>query len=152
MIEPGQAAPSFTLTAHTGEVVSLETLRGKNVVLYFYPKDDTPGCTKEACSFRDHWTTLQAQGVVVLGVSPDDVVSHQKFVAKYNLPFLLLADPEHAVAEAYGAWGSKSMYGKTVTGILRSTFLIGPDGIVKHVFKKPKTDIHAEEVLARLAA
>jgi peroxiredoxin Q/BCP len=152
MIEPGQAAPSFTLTAHTGEAVSLAALRGKNVVLYFYPKDDTPGCTKEACSFRDHWATLQAQGVVVLGVSPDDVVSHQKFVAKYNLPFLLLADPDHAVAEAYGAWGSKSMYGKTVTGILRSTFLIGADGIVKHVFKKPKTDIHAEEVLARLAA
>jgi peroxiredoxin Q/BCP len=151
MIEPGQPAPNFTLTAHTGESVSLASLSGKDVVLYFYPKDDTPGCTKEACSFRDHWATLQARGIVVLGASPDDVASHQKFVTKYSLPFLLLADPDHAVAEAYGAWGSKSMYGKTVTGILRSTFLIGPDGIVKHVFKKPRTDIHAEEVLARLA-
>ncbi|MEB3221248.1 MAG: thioredoxin-dependent thiol peroxidase [Candidatus Sericytochromatia bacterium] len=151
MIESGQAAPAFTLTAHTGEAVSLEALRGKTVVLYFYPKDDTPGCTKEACSFRDHWATLQAQGVVVLGVSPDGVASHEKFATKYALPFPLLADPDHAVAEAYGTWGSKSMYGKTVTGILRTTFLIGADGIVRHVFKKPKTDIHAEEVLARLA-
>lgn len=151
MVETGQLAPNFTLPAHTGESISLESFRGKPVVVYFYPKDDTPGCTKEACSFRDHWEALGRHGVVVLGISPDGVASHQKFAAKYSLPFPLLADPDHAVAEAFGAWGSKSMYGKTVTGILRTTFLIGPDGLVRHVFKKPKTDIHAEEVLARLA-
>lgn len=150
MVEAGQPAPAFSLTAHTGETVSLAGLSGRTVVLYFYPKDDTPGCTKEACSFRDHWTELQAKGIVVLGVSPDSVGSHEKFAAKYQLPFPLLSDPDHQVAEAYGAWGSKSMYGKTVTGILRSTFLIAPDGVVKHVWKKPKTDIHAEEVLAKL--
>lgn len=150
MIEAGQFAPAFSLVAHTGETVSLADLNGRTVVLYFYPKDDTPGCTKEACSFRDHWTELQTQGLVVLGVSPDSLTSHQKFAEKYQLPFPLLSDPNHQAAEAYGAWGSKSMYGKTVTGILRSTFLIGPDGVVKHVWKKPKTDIHAEEVLAKL--
>jgi peroxiredoxin Q/BCP len=150
MINIGQVAPAFSLQAHTGETVSLSNLAGKTVVLYFYPKDDTPGCTKEACSFRDHWSTLQDKGLVVLGVSPDSLESHEKFAQKFQLPFPLLSDPEHQVAEAYGAWGSKSMYGKTVTGILRTTFLIGPDGVVKHVWKKPKTDIHAEEILAKL--
>lgn len=150
MIDAGQPAPAFTLPAHTGESVTLAQLKGKPVVLYFYPKDDTPGCTKEACSFRDHWEALQAKGVVVLGVSPDPVAKHEKFAAKYQLPFPLLADPDHAVAEAYGAWGEKTLYGKKMTGILRTTFLIGADGIVKHVWKKPKTDIHAEEVLAKL--
>jgi peroxiredoxin Q/BCP len=150
MINTGQVAPAFSLHAHTGETVSLADMAGKTVVLYFYPKDDTPGCTKEACSFRDHWATLQTKGLVVLGVSPDSLDSHEKFAKKFQLPFPLLSDPQHQVAEAYGAWGSKSMYGKTVTGILRTTFLIGPDGVVKHVWKKPKTDIHAEEILAKL--
>ncbi|MEB3196653.1 MAG: thioredoxin-dependent thiol peroxidase [Candidatus Sericytochromatia bacterium] len=152
MIETGQAAPDFNLQASTGARLSLSQFRGQTVVVYFYPKDDTPGCTKQACSFRDHWQPLLDQGVVVLGISPDAIPSHEKFVQKYQLPFPLLADEDHAVATAYGAWGSKSMYGKTVTGILRTTFLIGPDGIVQHVFKKPKTDIHAEEVLSKLKA
>lgn len=150
MIDVGQPAPAFTLPAQTGAEVSLASLKGKAVVLYFYPKDDTPGCTKEACSFRDNWETLQEKGVVVLGVSPDTVASHQKFAQKHQLPFTLLADDGHRVAEAYGAWGEKNMYGKKMMGILRTTFLIGPDGLVKHVWKKPKTDIHAEEVLSKL--
>lgn len=150
MIDAGQPAPAFTLPAHDGAQVSLAGLAGKPVVLYFYPKDDTPGCTKEACSFRDNWAALQEKGVVVLGVSPDTTASHQKFATKYQLPFPLLADEGHRVAEAYGAWGEKTLYGKKITGILRTTFLIGPDGVVKHVWKKPKTDIHAEEVLAKL--
>ncbi len=150
MLDVGQPAPAFNLPAQDGARVSLASLRGKPVVLYFYPKDDTPGCTKEACSFRDNWESLQAKGVVVLGVSPDTAASHQKFADKYKLPFPLLADEGHQVAEAYGAWGEKNMYGKKITGILRTTYLIGPDGVVKHVWKKPKTDIHAEEVLAKL--
>jgi peroxiredoxin Q/BCP len=151
MIEPGQTAPAFTLSSHPGDTVRLNDFSGRPVVLYFYPKDDTPGCTKEACSFRDHWQALQAKGIVVLGVSPDSITAHEKFAEKYQLPFPLLSDPDHQVAEAYGAWGNKSMYGKTVTGILRTTFLIGADGIVQHVWKKPKTDIHAEEILAKLS-
>ena len=150
MIDVGQPAPAFTLPAQDGAQVSLAGLKGKPVVLYFYPKDDTPGCTKEACSFRDNWEVLADKGVVVLGVSPDTTASHQKFADKYKLPFPLLADEGHKIAEAYGAWGEKNMYGKKITGILRTTFLIGPDGLVKHVWKKPKTDIHAEEVLAKL--
>lgn len=150
MIDVGQPAPAFTLPAQDGAQVSLAGLKGKPVVLYFYPKDDTPGCTKEACSFRDNWEALQAKGVVVLGVSPDTETSHQRFADKYKLPFPLLADEGHKIAEAYGAWGEKNMYGKKITGILRTTFLIGPDGVVKHVWKKPKTDIHAEEVLTKL--
>lgn len=149
MIEAGQVAPDFTLPSQTGDV-SLAGLRGKTVVLYFYPKDDTPGCTKEACSFRDKWSDLQAQGIVVLGVSPDAVDRHAKFATKYQLPFPLLADPDHAVSLAYGVWGEKMMYGKTITGMLRTTFLIGPDGVVRHVWKKPKTEIHADEVLAKV--
>jgi peroxiredoxin Q/BCP len=150
MIDVGQPAPAFTLPATTGGEISLASLKGKPVVLYFYPKDDTPGCTKEACSFRDNWDTLTSKGVVVLGVSPDSLASHQKFATKHQLPFTLLADEGHQVAEAYGAWGEKTLYGKKMTGILRTTFLIGADGKVKHVWRKPKTDIHAEEVLAKL--
>ena len=150
MIDVGQPAPAFTLPAQDGAQVSLAGLKGQAVVLYFYPKDDTPGCTKEACSFRDNWEALAQKGVVVLGVSPDTTSSHQKFADKYKLPFPLLADEGHKVAEAYGAWGEKNMYGKKLTGILRTTFLIGPDGLVKHVWRKPKTDIHAEEVLSKL--
>ncbi|HEY9724436.1 MAG TPA: thioredoxin-dependent thiol peroxidase [Oscillatoriaceae cyanobacterium] len=150
MLEVGQIAPAFSLPANDGHTVSLADLRGKTVVLYFYPKDDTPGCTKEACSFRDRWSELQRDGIVVLGVSPDNLASHQKFAGKYQLPFPLLADPDHAVAEAYGAWGEKMMYGKTVVGIKRTTFLIDGEGVVRHVWKKPKTEIHADEVLAAL--
>jgi peroxiredoxin Q/BCP len=150
MIAPGQPAPAFTLPANTGGDVTLAQHQGQPVVLYFYPKDDTPGCTKQACSFRDNWEALQAKGVVVLGVSPDGITKHEQFAAKYSLPFPLLADPEHLVAEAYGVWGEKKLYGKTFMGLMRTTFLIGADGVVMHVWKKPKTEIHAEEVLAKL--
>jgi len=150
MLTPGAVAPPFSLSATGGEVVSLKGLRGKPVVLYFYPKDDTSGCTTEACEFRDHWGDVQAAGAVVLGVSPDGVSSHEKFRAKYRLPFPLLADPDHAVAEAYGAWGEKSMYGRKYQGILRSTYLIGPDGRIAKVFPKVKPKGHAAEVLAAL--
>ena len=149
MIETGQPAPDFTLPSQTGEPVSLSAYRGKQVVLYFYPKDDTPGCTKEACSFRDHFAELTARGLVVLGVSPDAPAKHTKFIAKHQLPFTLLADEDHAVAEAYGVWGEKTLYGKKFMGLMRTTFLIDAQGVVQHVWKKPKNEIHAEEVLAK---
>ena len=150
MPNDGDPAPPFTLTADDGQTVRLADLRGRPVVLYFYPKDDTPGCTKEACGFRDAWTDVQESGAAVFGVSPDGVASHQKFRAKYRLPFPLLTDPDHAVAEAYGAWGEKSMYGKKYEGILRTTFLIDGTGRVRHVFHKVKPEGHAEEVLAAI--
>ena len=149
-IEEGQSAPDFTLPADDGREVKLSGLRGKPVVLYFYPKDDTPGCTKEACSFRDRSGDLKAAGAVVLGVSPDDVASHGQFRDKYSLNFPLLADMDHQVAERYGAWREKNMYGKKSMGIQRSTFLIGPDGTVRKVWKKVNVDGHDEEVLAAL--
>jgi peroxiredoxin Q/BCP len=151
-VSVGQAAPPFSAQDQNGATVSLAQLAGKYVVLYFYPKDDTPGCTVEACAFRDEHSTLQAEGAVVLGVSPDDAKSHTKFISKYSLPFSLLADTDNAVANAYGAWGEKSMYGRTYMGIIRSTFLIGPDGVVKHVWPKVKPDGHSDEVLAALKA
>jgi len=151
-IEEGQSAPDFTLPADDGREVKLSGLRGKPVVLYFYPKDDTPGCTKEACSFRDRSGDLKATGAVVLGVSPDDVASHGKFRDKYSLNFPLLADTDHQVAERYGAWREKNMYGKKSMGIQRSTFLISPDGTVRKVWKKVSVDGHDEEVLAALGS
>lgn len=151
MLKPGDVAPQFSLPATSGETISLKALKGKLVVLYFYPKDDTSGCTTEACEFRDSWRDVQANGAVVLGVSPDDVASHEKFRAKYKLPFPLLADTDHAVAEAYGAWGDKSMYGRKYKGILRTTYLIGRDGRIARVFEKVKAKGHAGEVLAALA-
>jgi peroxiredoxin Q/BCP len=150
MLDIGAQAPDFTAPDQDGKPVSLRDLRGKKVVVYFYPKDNTPGCTKEACSFRDHFAPLTEQGVVVLGVSPDSEASHRKFADKHQLPFTLLADPDHAVAEAFGAWGEKTLYGRKFMGILRSTFLIDEAGVIRHVWKKPKTDVHAEEVLAKL--
>lgn len=149
-IEEGQTAPDFTLPADNGRKVKLSELRGKPLVLYFYPKDDTPGCTKEACAFRDRSQDLKAKGAVVLGVSPDDVASHEEFRDKYSLNFPLLADTDHQVAERYGAWREKNMYGKKSMGIQRSTFLIGPDGTVRKVWKKVSVDGHDEEVLAAL--
>ncbi len=151
MLTPGSKAPDFSLPATSGETISLKALKGTVVVLYFYPKDDTSGCTTEACEFRDRWRDVQARGAVVLGVSPDGVASHEKFRAKYQLPFPLLADTDHAVAEAYGAWGDKSMYGRKYKGILRSTYLIGKDGRIARVFEKVKAKGHAAEVLAALA-
>lgn len=149
-IEAGQPAPDFSLPADDGSTVSLSGLKGRPVVLYFYPKDDTPGCTKEACAFRDLHSELGAAGAVVLGVSPDDVASHGRFRDKYRLNFRLLADPDHALAESYGAWREKNMYGKKSMGIQRSTWLIGPDGVVRKVWKKVSVDGHDQAVLEEL--
>ena len=152
-IHEGKAAPAFTLDDATGKPVSLSDFAGKNVALYFYPKDDTPGCTKEACGFRDDWKTFQKRGVVVLGVSADGEASHQKFRAKYKLPFTLLSDPTKKTMTAYGAYGEKMMYGKTVTGVIRSSVWIGPDGIVKkHWARVPKADAHPAKVLEAVTA
>jgi peroxiredoxin Q/BCP len=152
MPEAGSAAPGFTLPSDRGEDVSLASLRGRPVVLYFYPKDDTSGCTTQACEFRDSWADVQARGAVVLGVSPDGVASHRKFRDKFSLPFPLLADEDHAVAEAYGVWGEKSMYGRKYQGVLRTTFIIDPAGRIAHVFEKVKPRGHAAEVLEALAS
>lgn len=149
-LQSGDVAPNFTLPANNGETVSLSALKGKWVVLYFYPKDDTPGCTKEACGFRDTKTKWTKKGAVVLGVSKDDVNSHQKFIDKYNLNFLLLADTDGTVIEKYGAFKKKSMFGKTFLGIERSTFLINPEGKIKKVWRKVKVEGHDEEVLKEM--
>ena len=150
MVREGEPAPDFTLTSDAGEAVSLSALRGSPVVLYFYPKDDTPGCTTQACGIRDVYGELQREGAVVLGVSPDDERSHVKFKEKYDLPFTLLADPDHTVAEQYGVWGEKKYMGRTYMGVDRSTFVIDADGNVKRVMHKVKPDTHADEVLETL--
>jgi peroxiredoxin Q/BCP len=135
-ISEGRKAPSFTLHDATGKPVSLDDFKGKDVIVYFYPKDDTPGCTKEACGFRDLWKELQRAGVVVLGVSADSPATHTKFAAKYTLPFTLLSDPGRKVMEAWGAYGDKMMYGKKTRGVIRSTVWIGPDGRVRKHWKR----------------
>ncbi len=150
MIEAGTPAPDFSLTSDAGETVSLSALRGKPVVLYFYPKDDTPGCTKQACGIRDAWGEFERRGAVVLGVSPDDEKSHVKFRDKFELPFPLLADTAHATAEAYGVWVEKSMYGKKYMGVERSTFVIDAEGNVTKVMRNVKPETHADDVLAVL--
>ena len=151
MIEEGKPAPNFELRSDSGETVSLAALRGKPVVLYFYPRDDTPGCTAQACGIRDAYGEFERAGAVVLGVSPDDEGSHVKLREKYDLPFTLLADTDHAVAEEYGAWGEKQYAGKSYTGVLRSTFVIDADGNVKKVMRNVKPATHADDVLAALA-
>ncbi|HQZ69877.1 MAG TPA: thioredoxin-dependent thiol peroxidase [Anaerolineae bacterium] len=130
MIDPGQSAPDFTLPDENGDLVRLADLRGRKVVLYFYPKDDTSGCTAQACGFRDVYERIEAAGALVLGISPDDGASHRKFIAKFGLPFRLLVDADHAVAAAYGAWGEKQMYGRSYEGIIRSHFVIDENGLV----------------------
>ena len=150
MVEKGKPAPDFTLRSDAGEDVSLSGLRGRTVVLYFYPRDDTPGCTTQACGLRDVYGELQERGATVLGVSPDTEASHVKFKEKYGLPFTLLADPEHEVAELYGAWVEKNMYGKKSMGIKRSTFVIDADGNVAKAMPGVKPDGHADKVLAAL--
>lgn len=152
MLEAGQKAPAFSLKDQDGKTVKLSDFKGQQVVLYFYPKDNTPGCTQQACDFRDEAGALKKAGAVVLGVSMDSEASHQKFIAKHGLNFPLLVDADHAVAEKYGAWGEKSMYGKTFMGLIRSTFLIGADGKLKRVWPKVKVDGHVEEVLGALSA
>ncbi|HVL87006.1 MAG TPA: thioredoxin-dependent thiol peroxidase [Candidatus Thermoplasmatota archaeon] len=148
----GTKAPSFTMVADNGEKVSLSDFRGKKVVLYFYPEDDTPGCTKESCSFRDHHAEILARGAVVLGVSRDGTESHVKFKRKYGLPFLLLTDADGAVCQAYGVWQKKTFMGKTYMGIARTTFVVGADGRIQKVFPKVNVDAHTPEVLAALDA
>ncbi|ADU50462.1 Peroxiredoxin [Thermaerobacter marianensis DSM 12885] len=150
MVKPGDQAPDFTAVNDRGETVRLADFRGRKVVLYFYPKDDTPGCTREACSFRDDYSQLQQAGAVVLGVSPDPVESHVKFRDKYGLPFPLLSDPDHQVAEAYGVWKEKRMYGRTYWGIERTTFVIGEDGRVLAVIRGVKPEEHPRRALKAL--
>jgi len=150
MVEEGKPAPDFELTNDSGEQVKLSEFRGKPVVLYFYPKDDTPGCTTQACGIRDVYGDFRDRGAVVLGVSPDDEASHVKFKEKYSLPFTLLADPGHEVAERYGVWKERNMYGKKSMGIERSTFVIDADGNVAKAMRRVKPDTHAADVLAAL--
>ncbi|HEU5010431.1 MAG TPA: thioredoxin-dependent thiol peroxidase [Gaiellaceae bacterium] len=150
VIEEGKPAPDFTLPSDTGDDVSLESLRGQPVVLYFYPKDDTPGCTAQACGIRDVWGELQRKGAVVLGVSPDSPKQHVKFREKYGLPFILLSDEGHEVAEQYGTWVEKSMSGKTYMGMQRSTFVIDAEGNVVRIMRNVKPAEHADDVLAAL--
>ncbi|MGH7965588.1 MAG: thioredoxin-dependent thiol peroxidase [Candidatus Binatia bacterium] len=150
-LEEGKAAPSFTLSDAPGKKIALKDFRGRHVVVYFYPKDDTPGCTKEACGFRDAWQELQALGVAVVGISSDSGASHEKFATKYHLPFTLLSDPDKKVMTAYGAYGEKIMYGKKTMGVIRSTVWIGPDGKVrKHWKRVAKAETHPTDVLRAL--
>jgi len=149
-IAEGKPAPDFTLTSDAGEAVTLSSLEGTPVVLYFYPRDDTPGCTAEACGIRDAWGEFEQAGATVLGVSPDSAASHAKFREKYGLPFTLLADTDHAVAEAYGTWVEKTRNGKTSMGMERSTFVIDADGNVARIFRRVKPDEHADQVLEAL--
>ncbi len=151
-LKEGDDAPEFTALTNGGGKVSLADLKGKNVILYFYPKDDTPGCTKEACAFRDRFGELQRKGVVVLGVSVDPVKSHDKFVKKLKLPFTLVSDEDRRIVQAYGVWGEKSFMGRKYLGTHRVTFLIGPDGRIKKIWPKVKPEEHGEEVLAALDA
>jgi peroxiredoxin Q/BCP len=151
MVETGQPAPDFTLRSDSGETVRLSDLRGHPVVVYFYPKDDTPGCTTQASAIRDSWGQFERAGATVLGISPDSAESHERFKAKFSLPFPLLADEDHAVAEAYGAWGEKVRYGKTSIGLIRSGFVIDGDGNVAAAKVNVKADKHHEWALAELA-
>lgn len=151
MLSVGDRAPSFALPDQDGKVVHLSDFAGTSVVLYFYPKDDTPGCTTQACGMRDNWALVKAAGAVVLGASPDSPTKHVAFRKKFDLPFPLLADTDHAVADAYGAWGEKSMYGKQYFGILRTTFIIDGDGVIRHLFEKVKPAGHADQVQKALA-
>ena len=146
----GTEAPDFTATTFDGTEVSLSALRGQKVALYFYPKDATPGCTKQACNLRDNHELLAEHGIAVIGVSPDDDESHERFSGKQNLNFPLVADPERSIIDAYGVWGEKQNYGKTYDGLARTTFLIDPEGTIHHVFKRPKTADHAAEILSRM--
>jgi peroxiredoxin Q/BCP len=151
VVEEGSQAPDFELNSDAGETVKLSQFRGRPVVLYFYPKDDTPGCTKEACAFRDSYDDYLARDTVILGVSRDGEESHRKFKQKYDLPFTLLSDPDHSVAEAYGVWAEKSMYGRKSMGIVRSTFVIAADGTIARAMRGIKVPGHSDKVLEALA-
>ena len=149
-LKEGDLAPPFTAATNGGGTVSLSDFKGRNVILYFYPRDDTPGCTKEACAFRDHFADFKKKGAVVLGVSTDPVKSHDKFVTKFRLPFTLLADVDKRIVQAYGVWGEKSFMGRKYLGTHRVTFLIGPDGRIRKIWPQVRPEEHAEEVLAEL--
>jgi peroxiredoxin Q/BCP len=150
MLKIGDKAPDFKLKDETGRKISLSDFKGKKVVIYFYPKDDTPGCTKEACSFRDVYDDILEAGAVVIGISKDDASSHEKFKKKYNLPFYLLSDPDHKVIEKYGAWKEKKMFGKSSMGIARITYIIDEEGIIQKAYDKVKPEAHGEEILEDL--
>lgn len=152
ILEAGNQAPDFELQDSQGDLRKLSDYAGQTIVVYFYPKDDTPGCTKEACSFRDSYHDFKVAGVEVIGISPDSVKSHSKFSEKHDLPFILLSDPEHKVCEAYGVWGLKKFMGREYYGVLRTTFVIGPDGKIKKVFKNVKPADHSHEVLEAVKA
>jgi len=147
VLSAGKQAPAFELLDNEGNLHKLSDYQGQTIVVYFYPRDDTSGCTTEACSFRDAYADFREAGVEVIGISPDNEGSHSKFIAKYELPFVLLSDPDHKVCEAFGTWGLKKMYGREYEGVFRTTFVIGPDGVIKHVFENVKPADHSQEVL-----
>lgn len=149
-LKAGDKAPSFVGMDQHGKKVDLKDLKGKNVILYFYPKDDTPGCTKESCNLRDNYEFWQSKNYEVIGVSPDNEASHQKFINKYNLPFTLLADTDKKIMSDYGTYGEKNMYGKKVMGVIRTTFVINENGVIAEVFKRPKVDEHTEQITKAL--
>ena len=149
-LQKGTKAPDFTGVDQDGKALSLADFKGKKLILYFYPKDNTPGCTNEACNFRDHYDFWLSKGYAVVGVSPDSVASHQKFKAKYNLPFPLISDPEKKIIKAYGAWGPKKLYGREYEGLIRSTFVIDEEGKIEEVFGKVKTKEHTEQIVKKL--
>ena len=151
VLTAGSKAPDFKLNDNEGQPHELKDYRGQTIVIYFYPKDDTPGCTKEACSFRDTYADFKKAGVTLIGISPDSEKSHTKFIEKYELPFTLLSDPGHEVCEAYGVWGLKKFMGREYEGVYRTTFIIGPEGEIKHVFENVKPADHSQEVLAEIA-
>lgn len=149
-LKEGDKAPQFSGTDQNGESIQLKDYKGKKVILYFYPEDDTPTCTIQACNLRDNYLLLKKKGFVVIGISPDKVTKHKKFELKYNLPFVLIADTEHVIIDTYGVWGEKQMYGRTYMGIHRTTFVIDEKGIVRKIFLKPKSKQHAEEIIANV--
>lgn len=149
MLEPGQKAPSFKGKNQKGDSVSLKDYLGKKVAIFFYPEDDTPTCTEQACNLRDNYALLRKEGIEVVGISPDDVKSHEQFIGKFELPYTLVADPQKKIIEAYGVWGEKNMYGRKYMGLIRTTFLVDEKGVIKHIFKKPRVRQHAEEIIAK---
>ncbi|MFN9492270.1 MAG: thioredoxin-dependent thiol peroxidase [Sphingobacteriales bacterium] len=149
MLEAGQKAPSFKGKNQSGESVSLKDYPGKKLAIFFYPEDDTPTCTEQACNLRDNYALLKKEGIEVVGISPDDVKSHEQFIGKFELPYTLVADPQKKIIEAYGVWGEKNMYGRKYMGLIRTTFLVDEKGVIKHIFKKPRVRQHAEEIIAK---
>lgn len=149
MLEPGQKAPSFKGKNQKGDTVALKDYLGKKVAIFFYPEDDTPTCTEQACNLRDNYTLLKKEGIEVVGISPDDVNSHENFIGKFDLPYTLVADPQKKIIESYGVWGEKNMYGRKYMGLIRTTFLVDEKGVIKHIFKKPRVRQHAEEIIAK---